>query len=369
MDTLIEPRLRKNVDWSLIGSVVVLMGFSLLAIYLATLGEGVKNVTKQAIAFGLGLILMVFVASRDYTNLARLAPFLYGGNLVLLLLVRLVGKVVNGARRWIDLGVLQLQPSELAKICLILTLSIYLHRLGPRIREFPVLMKTLVHTLIPMAMIIALQKDLGTGLVLGAIWLGMVFLAGADWRHLAALLLGGFVLFAAAYHFHVLHPYQIKRVMIFLGLIDDPRGTGYHILQSLTAIGGGQVTGQGLGNGLQTQGNLVPEHHTDFIFTVVGEETGFLGACVLLVVYGILLQRGVLVILGSEDHLGRLIAGGVVTLFSFHLLVNVGMTCGIVPVVGVPLPLMSYGGSAAIANLTAVGLLLSVSMRRRRLQF
>jgi rod shape determining protein RodA len=374
MQNLLDPRLRRNIDRTLLLSVAAIMAFSLLTIHYATvLQSGTwMTVIRQGLYFGVGLGLMVLVATRDYNNVHRWTPVLYWGNLLLLFIVRFAGHEAKGAARWIKLPIpgmdFKLQPSEFAKICIILTLSVYVASLGPRIREFPTLLKTLVHVGIPMVLIMA-QPDLGTSLVFLAIWVGVVFLAGADWRHLVGLGMAGILLFAVAWYGNILRPYQKDRVRIFLNPSSDPRNKGYHVMQSQIAIGGGQVTGQGLGHGIQTNGDYVPENHTDFIFTVVGEEGGFVGSCVLLALYGIVFLRGVTIIAECEDALGRLIAGGVVTLFAFHLTVNIGMTCGIMPVVGVPLPLMSFGGSAAWANLTAVGLLLGVRMRRHTLQF
>ena len=368
---LIEPRLRKNIDRVLLLCVGLLMVFSLAAIRFATfsLAGSWGTVLRQGVYFVIGLALMIYVASRDYGNIRRFTTPLYLLNLVLLVLVLLAGHSAKGAARWIKFpGGFQFQPSEFAKVIIIVTLAVFVSSLGPRIREFGQLLKTLGYVLVPMALIMK-QPDLGTSLVFAAIWGGMVFLAGADWRHLTLLAVAGVSLFGVAWYGHILKPYQRARITTFLNPTSDPRGKGYHVLQSETAIGGGQVTGQGIGQGIQTNLNWVPENHTDFIFTVVGEETGFVGACVLIAVYAVFLWRGVVTIAESEDQLGRLIAGGIITLFSFHLLVNIGMTCGIMPVVGVPLPLMSFGGSAAWANLICIGLLLSIHMRRHKIFF
>lgn len=376
INALFEPRLRRQIDRLLLVAVGLLMLISLLAIREATVSNprvaSWATVARQAAYFVVGLGVMGFVAARDYHNIRRFTPFLYWGNLLLLLFVKFAGHEAKGAARWIRLPIpgmdFKLQPSEFAKICIILTLAVYVASLGTRIREFPTLIKTLIHVGVPMVLIAA-QPDLGTSLVLLGIWLGVVFLAGAKWQHLGALALAGIAIFSAAWYGNVLHEYQKDRVRTLINPASDPRGTGYHVLQSQRAIGGGQVSGQGLGNGIQTNGGFIPENHTDFIFTVVGEEGGFVGAAVLLSVYGLLLWRGVATIAECEDQLGRLIAGGVVTLFAFHLTVNIGMTCGIMPVVGVPLPLMSFGGSAAWANLAAIGLLLNIHMRRHKILF
>jgi rod shape determining protein RodA len=370
--TLIEPRLRKNIDKMLLFAVLALMVLSLLTIHNATMSDGWGSVARQGFYFLVGIGLMSWAASKDYVGVTRYAPLFYWANIILLVIVLKFSPDVKGASRWIRLPIpgvdFKLQPSEFAKIIIILTLSSYVAQLGPKIRELPSLLKTLLHVGVPMALI-AKQPDLGTALVFLAVWTGIVFLAGADWRHLVGLAVVGGLLFTVAWKVNVLHDYQKDRVLTFMDPNRDPRNRGYHVLQSQTAIGGGGATGQGLGQGIQTNGDFIPENHTDFIFTVVGEEGGFVGACVLLSVYSLILWRGVVTIAECEDLMGRLIAGGITSLIAFHLTVNIGMTCGIMPVVGVPLPLMSFGGSAAMANLIGIGLLLSIHMRRHKISF
>lgn len=387
LHTLIEPRHRKNIDWLLLLAILLLMGWSLFSIYSARMArpsqDGMAHIVKQGAAYFTGLILMGYVATRDYALVRRFAPILYWLNIGLLAIVMLIGKSealagasTKGSARWIPLfGGFKLQPSELAKVIIILTLSIYVVQLGSKIKEFPSLLKTLAHVGLPMVLIMK-QPDLGTALVIGAIWVGIVFLAGADSRQLVTLLAAGGIAFWGAWHFHVLKPYQRARIEVLYDVTlpkeqrsKDLATERYQIEQSLPAIGGGQVTGQSYRHGLQTDGAFVPENWTDFVFTVVAEETGFVGSAALLMIYALLLFRGVVTIAESEDTLGRLIAGGVTTYLAFHVLVNIGMTCAILPVVGVPLPLMSFGGSAAWTNCTALGLLMSVHMRRKRLQF
>lgn len=370
--TLIEPRLRKNIDKTLLFAVAALMALSLLTIHNATMSQGWGQVVRQGFYFLVGIGLMAWAASKDYVRVTRYALLFYWANIILLLIVLKFSPDVKGASRWIRLPIpgvdFKLQPSEFAKIILILTLSSYVVQLGPKLRELPSLLKTLLHIGVPMVLI-AKQPDLGTALVFLAVWTGIVFLGGADWRHLVGLAVVGGLLFTVAWKANILHDYQKDRVLTFMDPTRDPRHRGYHVLQSQTAIGGGGATGQGLGKGIQTNGDFIPENHTDFIFTVVGEEGGFVGACILLSVYGLILWRGVVTIAECEDPMGRLIAGGITTLFAFHLTVNIGMTCGIMPVVGVPLPLMSFGGSAAMANMLGIGLLLSIHMRRHKISF
>jgi rod shape determining protein RodA len=371
---MIEARLRKNIDTTLLLAVGLLMAIGLLAIHAAVWNRpgGGGTVLRQGLYYGVGLVLMGWVATRDYRQVGRWAGILYAANLVLLLIVFFAGHEARGAARWIKMPIpgmdFKLQPSEFAKIAIILTLGSYVASLGGRIRELPTLLRTLLHVGVPMGLIM-LQPDLGTSLVFLAIWVGVVFLAGARWQHLLLLFGVGALLFTVAWKADLLHDYQKQRVHTFLDPTSDPRGHGWHVLQSLVAIGGGQATGQGYKRGAQTNGHFIPENHTDFVFTVVGEETGFVGACALLGVYALLIYRGLVTVAECEDATGRLVAGGVVTLFTFHLVVNIGMNCGVLPVVGVPLPLVSFGGSATWANLLAVGLLLGIHMRRHKILF
>jgi len=369
----VDPRHRKNVDWVLGGAVLLLLAAGLLFLWSAT-GQsprGASVVLKQAGLIGIGLGLMIVLAALDYSASNKYAPFIHGAALLLLLVVTVFfrGEETKGATRWIPLPLgFKLQPSEFAKVALVLTLSSMLRSVGGRIREPGILLKTLAHALMPMGLV-AMQPDLTTALVFAAIWFAMVFTAGADLRHLAGIVMAGALVFAVLWNTGVVRQYQKDRIVILLGFKVDKQKKGYQIDQALAAVGGGEATGQGIGQGIQNRGSWVPENHTDFIFTVIAEETGFLGSVALLALYGLVLARGLMIAAESEDAQGRLIAVGVTTLFGFHVFVNVGMNCGMLPVAGVPLPLVSQGGSAAWTSLAAIGLLQSVAMRRRALQF
>jgi rod shape determining protein RodA len=387
---LIEPRHRKNIDWVMVLCVVLLMSASVLTVYSASAGhakevalahrQGMAQAVRQIVFDALGLGLMGYIATRDYNGVQRHASMLYWLNIGLLLIVKIIGHQdiqgasTKGAARWIPLGFgFKLQPSELAKILIILTLATFLVRVGPRIKELPVFLQSLAHVLVPMALI-KMQPDLGTSLVVGAIWLGMVFLAGADWKHLTAILLAGAALLGIAWKTGKgLEGYQRNRIEVLFmsreNMTQKQRDMAYQADQAIAAIGGGQVTGQGFRQGLQTSAGFVPDNWTDFAFSALAEETGFVGSVSLLALYLLLIARALLCIAESEDTLGRLIVGGVVTYLGFHVFVNVAMNCAIAPVVGVPLPLFSYGGSSAWTNCAAIGLILSVRMRRRKLQF
>ena len=366
----------RQLDWVILGSVVLLCisGIFTIKSALHLDQHPLDMVRKQIVGAVVGIVAAVFLARTDYELLLkRAAPYLYPLNIFLLLVVltHFGGHEAKGASRWIRLGPVQLQPSEFAKIILIGTLALFLTRHSAAITEWRTVLRSLVHIGIPM-LLIARQPDLGTALVLLAIWAGMMVIAGARPVHLLTLALGGIVLFAGIWHFnpgHVLKDYQKNRLQVFLNPASDPRDTGYHLRQSEIAIGSGGISGEGYGRGTQSNGKFIPEQHTDFIFTIVGEEGGFIVCAGLLALYLLLLVRGVLIMAECEDQLGRLLAAGVLSMLTFHIVVNAGMTMGIMPVVGVPLPFFSYGLSSLLVNLLAVGILLSVAARKHRVMF
>jgi len=387
----------RQVDYSVIAIVLLICFCGLFAIKSAThmSPHPMQFVGKQLVGIVLGGAAMLWLAMHEYeTLLKRFARSLYIVNLVLLAIVILKGHASHGAARWIQLGPFQLQPSEFAKLILISTLSFYLVGHIETIRTWPTVLKSFAHVAIPM-LLIAKQPDLGTALVIMAIWFGIMTMAGAKMLHLGAFILAGVVLFAAIWHFNILlKPYQKNRLQVFINPDADPRDTGYHLHQSEIAIGAGYIDGEEhddrpeLHNlpsydirrmlnfvtsryqrGAQSNGKFIPEQHTDFIFTVVGEEGGFIVCVALLALYLLLLERGVVILANCTDPLGRMLAAGVISMLTFHIVVNSGMTMGIMPVVGVPLPFFSYGLSSLIVNMSAVGLLLSVAARKHRVMF
>ena len=364
------------MDWIMLGAALLICGGGVLAIRSALHLDlhPLDMVRKQMVGVVLGVAAAVALAHSDYEALLkRFARYLYPLNLLLLLVVlsHFGGHEAKGASRWIKLGPVELQPSEFAKVILIATLALFLAQHAEKITEGRTLLKSLVHIGVPM-LLIAKQPDLGTALVLLAIWFGMTAMAGARPLHLLAVLASGVLLFAVMWQFnpgHILKDYQKNRLQVFLDPAADPRDMGYHLRQSEIAIGSGGMTGEGYEKGTQSNGKFIPEQHTDFIFTIVGEEGGFVVCVALLSLYLVLLERGVAVMADCKDTLGRLLAAGVLSMLTFHVVVNVGMTMGIMPVVGVPLPFFSYGLSSLLVNLTAVGLLLSVAARRHRVMF
>lgn len=369
---LVEKRSVRQLDWIILGTVLLICVGGLFAIHSARHTDALGFVRKQGVGILLGGAILLAVALSDYAMLLkRVARYLYPLNLLLLgvVLVGHFGHASHGAQRWIAVGPLQVQPSEFAKIILICTLALFLTRHQASIGTWPTVIRAFIHIAVPI-LLIARQPDLGTALVLLAIWFGMMTMAGARAIHLLAFLLAGIVLFAGLWHFDiVLKDYQKSRLEVFLRPDADPQDTGYHLRQSQIAIGSGEISGEGYGRGAQSNGRFIPEQHTDFIFTVVGEEGGFVACVALLTLYGLALARGIAAMADCEDVLGRLLAAGVLSMLTFHIVVNAGMTMGIMPVVGVPLPFFSYGLSSLLVNLTAVGLLLSVAARKRRVMF
>ncbi|MGQ9532815.1 MAG: rod shape-determining protein RodA [Desulfotomaculales bacterium] len=371
----------KNLDLTLLVTALLIVLFGLVAISSATHATAAQGedpfgfVKKQVFWIILGLVVLWAVQSFDYRDLSRYAVWLYGFNLLMLAGVLLVGSTRLGAQRWFALGPFMLQPSEFSKVIVIVTLATLLAKREGQLGRLRDLLLPMAFTAVPVLLILK-QPDLGTALVLTAILLGMLYMAGARPSHLAGLVLTGLVVIGGMLGAHVrygtwipLKEYQVTRLLIFLDPWQDWQGAGYHVIQSQIAIGSGGPWGRGLYNGSQNQLNFLPEQHTDFIFSVVGEELGFVGALVLLILYFILLYRGIRIAAQARDTMGVLIATGIVFMLAFHILVNVGMTIGIMPVTGVPLPLFSYGGSAMLTNMAALGLLLNVYRRQQRIIF
>ncbi len=365
------PYWTKNFDFVLVLSVLVINLIGLVVIQSATAGPSYLSsfVLRQGIALLFGLGLMLLFTKMDYRGLVHYASHIYWGNLFLLTVVLLIGRSAKGAQRWIPLiGGINLQPSELAKLAIILTLASFILKRVSQVDRFSTLLQSIVYISLPMFLIFK-QPDLGTSLVLGAIWLVVLFLAGARIKHLLVFVLSGLLLFALAWHTALLKDYQKNRLIAFLKPEMDPQGAGYHIRQSRIAVGSGRLLGKGLFQGTQKKLGFVPERHTDFIFATFAEEFGFIGGVLLLSLYMMFLLRIVDLMLHCEDLLGQLITGGILTMFGFHILVNIGMNIGVMPVTGVPLPFFSYGPSNLITSYSAVGLLESIRLRRQKITF
>jgi rod shape determining protein RodA len=363
---MIDRRMLMNIDWMLLLLVFSIVTWGLVTVYSATHGRLETHLEdfylKQIYWFGTGLGLMVLVTFVDYQLLSRAAYLLLALGILLLITVLLVGRVASGARRWIVLGPLSFQPSELVKVFLVLSFARYFTEArregGLRLRDLliPLLMVVVPFTLI------AKQPDLGTALVLCFVSGALIFASGFPLKILLLMTGGGLIAMPIAWIF--LKGYQKVRIITLLNPDFDPLGAGYHSWQSKIAIGSGGFWGKGWLAGTQSGLNFLPEKHTDFIFAVFAEEWGFVGTAALIVLYLILVLRGISIAYASKDRLGSLIATGVVAMLSVYILFNIGMTVGLTPVVGLPLPLFSYGGSSMLATMIAIGLLLNIRMRR-----
>jgi rod shape determining protein RodA len=332
-------------------------------------GHPLYYVERQAIYAGIGLIVAIFLARIDYSRLREYRYPLYGLLIALNLIVFGMPQV-RGARRWIPLPFFQVQPSEFGKVLLIVSLSAFLVNRSRRLHEWRTTARIMLLALIP-ALLVIPQPDLGTGMVYVVVGFTTLFVAGTSWKHLTALV----ALFAVsvaivlagapAVGVHVLKPYQVQRLTGFLNPSHDPQNQTYNITESLIAIGSGQKTGRGVAHATQTNLNFLPENQTDFIFSVVGETYGFVGAALVLSLYALLIWRALRILTMSKNLYGALIVGGILAMIMCQVFVNVGMTIGIMPITGVPLPLMSYGGSSVLVTFIALGLLQSIHVQAR----
>ncbi len=368
-----ERRPIRHIDPALLLAMLVLIVSGLFMVYSAThqsleaadLDPG-TYLKRQATFASLGVVIVMVMASFDYRFLRIYAGMIYGASIVLLLLVRTpLGTTVKGSQRWFELFGFQLTPSELTKIALILMLATYLAELRRSSAELS-LQHVYAATAIAAvpALLVFLQPDLGTSIVLVSILVGILVVAGARGRHLGILALTALVLIFGALQLGLVREYQIARITGFLDPQNDPQRTGWNRQQAEIAIGSGGLTGTGYLEGSQTNLDFVPEQHTDFIFTVVGEEFGFVGAIGMLLAFAVLLWRAFRIALLSKDPFGTYVAAGVASMFAIQIFVNVGMTIGIMPITGITLPFVSYGGSSLLTNAIAVGLLQNIHMRR-----
>jgi rod shape determining protein RodA len=369
MSTATPRRLLRNIDLLLIVATVGLIVFGIVMVSSSarTALHPLALIRTQLVHLAAGLLIGIGLVAIDYRVLARYANALYAANIALLAVVLVLGHTALGAQRWVSLGPLgQFQPSEFAKLAIVITLAKYMSdRPGPY-RSFLDLLPFLAHISLPMLLIFR-QPDLGTALVYGAVLLGMLLVGGARYRDLAAL--GAGVAAVSPVFWGLLKEYQRRRLLVFLSPSQDPLGAGYGLIQSKIAIGSGMMWGKGLFAGTQNLLQFVPEHQTDFIFSVVGEELGFVGAMVLLGLFLLWLGRGLRIAAVARDRFGMLIAVGIVTMVAFHVFVNIGMTIGIMPITGIPLPFVSYGGSALMTMLWATALLLNIGMRHQKIWF
>ena len=358
----IDRRLLQNVDWPLLGAavgLVILSASTLASLHVGRAGGSVA--IRQLAWFGVGIVALVFMASIDYRRLVRAAPLFYVLGLGGLAAVFLLGRTVSGARRWLLVGPVSVQPSELFKLCFVLMAVWLLTSRWAQPVGKTVLLMVAPLAIVP-AVLIVKQPDLGTALLLFPVLIALLVTAGMRMRLLGGLALVGVA--AAPLAWLVLKDYQRERLLVFLDPVRDPLGSAYNVIQAKIAIGSGQLLGKGVAGATQSRLAFLPERHTDFIFAVFAETWGFVGCLVLLTCYALLLLRGFDIAASTREPVGRLVALGVTALVATQVLVNVGMVTGLIPVVGIPLPFMSYGGSSMVVSMMALGLLLSVRMRQ-----
>jgi rod shape determining protein RodA len=361
---------RRGTDWILVLATAAILVIGTLLVWSSTStndvltgGHPAAYLKKQLVNVGIGLVLgaLVFLTDRRWVRI--LAPLVYLGSIAGLFLVLAMGTSINGSRSWLMLGGLSVQPAEFAKLAVVVGMALAVAERTEssrrrRVGNLEVVLMLLIAGF--PALLILLQPDLGTMLVLTATVFGVLAVSGAPRRWLSALAAGGVAGAAVMVTAGLLKAYQVDRFMAFTNPQLDPRGAGYNTEQARIAIGNGGLFGQGLFNGSQTRSGFVPEQHTDFVFTVAGEELGLIGAGLLIALFAVLLWRALRIALAAEDMFGRVAAAGIACWFGFQTFQNVGMCLGIMPVTGVPLPLVSYGGSSMFASLAAVGLLLNI---------
>ena len=357
----LSERLRA-LDPILLLASLALTGVGILAVYIAAGSEGGTSFAlNQTLGLVVGLLGAIPLALIDYRELKRYLPVIYGLTLLMLLAVTVSGISAKGAQRWIDIGPVQVQPSEFAKLLIVVVLAGYFSE--NRAADTKTFLKSLGILGVP-ALLVFAQPDLGTALVFGAVFFAMAFIGGARLQQIGLLAVSGIVLFALAVKLGILQDYQIARLTAFL----DPAGAtteSYQVSQSMTAIGSGGISGKGLDGMTLANLGFLPEDHTDFIFSNLAERTGFVGGILILGLFFVLVWRMLHVATVARDRFGVLIAVGVATIFLFHVFVNIGMTMGIMPVTGIPLPFISYGRSSLVISVISLGLLQGIAMRSK----
>lgn len=351
----------RHLDLVLLGLLLLVMLIGLVTLYSATGGE-LEAVLRQSLRLGAGGVLMVLLAQLHPATLGRWSPSLYGLSVLLLVAVEFFGEG-RGATRWLDLGVLRFQPSELAKLAVPLYVAWFLcdRPLPPR---FLRVLGAFLIIAVPVVLV-ERQPDLGTAALIGFAGISVIFMSGLAWRLIGVAAATGLV--AAPLLWFSMHDYQRQRVLTFLDPSADPLGAGYHIIQSTIAVGSGGVLGKGWMRGTQSQLDFIPERHTDFIFAVFCEEFGLIGVIILNLVYALIIARGLHIALHAQEDFGRILAASIACTFFVYVFVNMGMVVGQLPVVGVPLPLVSYGGTSLVTLLAGFGILMSIHTHRRML--
>ena len=353
----------RQIDWGLLLIITLLATVGVLTLYSAnrSMSDSAPYYMNQLTFFPIGVMLALFIMCIDYRFLVSMAPLFYTILIVLLVAVLLVGDEAKGAQRWLVIGPIRFQPSEQSKLALILMLAWYLSTIGEKIKRLHYFLLTFIITAIP-AVLIFKQPNLGTAATMGPITIAMLYIAGARRVHLVGLFaLGGA---AMPILWSLMKDYQKERVYTILDPSSDALGSGYHTIQSMITVGSGGLSGKGYREGTQTFLSYLPEHHTDFIFSLLAEEWGFIGSSLVVLLFLLLFFRSMMAARTSQDMAGSLVVVGIVSLLAFHVFVNIAITLGIAPVTGIPLPFLSYGRSFYLTTMMAMGIVLSVNTRK-----
>jgi len=351
-----------HIDGLLLSGIILLMGLGLFILYSAS-NQDIRVVEHQLMHTCLALMIMFIFAQIPPTSYQRWAPWIYLAGIILLLSVLVMGHIGKGAQRWLNLGAFRLQPSEIMKLAIPMILAWHFHKIHLPLRRKTILFSGIL-ILIP-ALLTAKQPDLGTAILLVVAGCSALLLAGLSWWLIFTLT--SVSALAAPLMWYGMHDYQRQRVLTFLNPERDPLGSGYHIIQSKIAIGSGGLFGKGWLNGSQSHLHFLPEHSTDFIFAACGEEFGFAGSLILIVLFMFVVTRGLFITMNAQDTFTRLLAGSLTLTFFVSFFVNMGMVTGILPVVGIPLPLISYGGSSMVTLMASFGILMSIQTHRKLL--
>lgn len=354
---------RFHIDMPLLLGILTLMALSMSVVYSAG-GQNIDMVIRQAVRLGIGLVVMLVVAQISPFTYQKWAPHIFVMGIGLLLAVIFIGDMGKGAQRWLDLGVIKFQPSEVMKLSLPMMMAWFLSQY-----TLPPSTKNTIFAFIIIGLptlLIAKQPDLGTSILVASSGFFVLFLAGLRYRIIIGLILASLPFLYILWNY-LMHGYQKQRVLTFLNPESDPLGSGYHIIQSKIAIGSGGAEGKGFLQGTQSQLEFLPERHTDFIFSVYSEEFGFVGVIALLTIYAFVILRGMQIAIMAQEGFTKLLAGSLILTFFVYLFVNIGMVSGLLPVVGVPLPLMSYGGTSVVTLMASFGMLMAISTNKRLL--
>ncbi len=353
-----------KLDWVLFFSVVLLLSIGLLALYSISLQDtsfNSMNLDKQLISCILGIFALFFFSFYDYRALSMYATKLYFGGIILLLFVMFWGTTIRGTTGWIGFGAFHIQPVEIIKLIMIIFLAVFLSKKKTQLSIVVRIIASIVLIFIPVFLILR-QPDFGSVAIIIGSWILMLLLSGIDKKNLFLLFLGVTLVAGSSWFF--LMDYQKDRLISFVDPSRDPRGSGYNVIQSMVAVGSGQLFGKGIGHGSQSQLNFLPEKHTDFIFAVIAEELGFLGVTVIFVLFGVMIYRMKEIARLARDNFGYLLTMGIIFVIFLQVLINIGMNIGMAPVAGVPLPFVSYGGSSLVLALASIGIVESVYLRR-----